>query len=110
MNQGQILVVSPNLPIPPGTTSNDPTNPKATIKSLVMSSDQAQEDSKYDPAPKRGTEPFSTDQFPPYLIYLFQCLVALFVIYLIYIVCKKQKTYTASIIIALIVLVILARN
>jgi hypothetical protein len=110
MNQGQILVVSPNLPIPPGTTSKDATNPKATIKSLVMSSDQANEDSKYDPVPKRGTEPFSTDQFPPYLIYLFQLLVAFFVIYLIYIVCKKQKSYTACIVVSLMILVILARN
>lgn len=110
MNQGQILVVSPNLPIPPGTTSNDPTNPKATIKSLVMSGNQANEDSKYDPAPQRGIEPFSTEQFPPFLIYLFQILVTLFVIYLIYIVCKKRKSYTAGIVIALAVLFILARN
>jgi len=110
MNQGQILVVSPNLPIPPGTTSNDATNPKSTIKSLVMSSDQANEDSKYDPAPNRGTEPFSTDSSPSFFIYFFQSLVALFVIYLIYIVCKKQKSYTACIVIALAVLLILARN
>ena len=53
MATGQILVVSPNLPIPPGTTSNDPSNPKSTIKNLMMTSAQANADAQHDPSPRR---------------------------------------------------------
>jgi len=97
----QILSVNPNLPMPPGISSDNPNNPKSTIKSLVMTSNQAQEDAKYDVPPKR--EGFRSPSFfnSSYLSYL--CYILITVV--IYIVLKRNPMYKTYRMILLIVAV-----
>jgi len=80
MSEGKILVVNPNLPMPPGTDSSDPSNPKATIKGLRMVGAQASTDAHFDPPPRR--EGF---QSPPSnytsLFYIFLTIILLFFVF-----------------------------
>ena len=102
---GQILVVSPNLPIPPGTDSNSPSNPKSTIKNLTMTSNQANTDAQYDPPPQR--DGFQSQYIPnPYksILYLLLTLI------LLSFVCKKVCLYSVGLFASAIVLIYLERN
>ena len=100
---GQILTVDPNLPIPPGTTSSDPNNPKSAIKSLMLAGAQANEDAKYDPIPKR--EGFRS-QTSTYNSMLYLILIAI----ILYFICKKCVTYGIILFTIALLLVYIERN
>lgn len=102
-SEGKILIVSPNLPIPPGTTSNDSNNPKSTIKNLMMTGAQATEDAQHDPPPKR--EGFQS-QPSSYHLMLYIILTA----FLLFFVFRKHPRYGCLFLIVVIVLVYLERN
>jgi uncharacterized membrane protein YagU involved in acid resistance len=102
---GQILSVNPNLPIPPGTNSNDSSNPKSTIKSLVMTANQAQEDAKYDVAPKReGFQSQFKFYVNPSVLYL------LLITTILFIVCKRHILYGIVLLIVAVFLIMLEAN
>jgi hypothetical protein len=98
----QILVVSPNLPIPPGTDSNDPSNPKSTIKNLKMTGAQADTDSQYDPPPNR--EGFSSLYSYHSILYLILTAILLFFL------CKKISVYSIVLFSVAVIIVYLERN
>jgi hypothetical protein len=103
MDSGQILTVSPDLPIPPGTTSNDTNNPKSTIKSLRMTTNQANTDAQFDPPPKREGfhSPFN---FYSSILYLLLTAIILFFVF------RKHPRYGALFLIVVILLTYLERN
>jgi len=103
MPEGKILVVNPNLPIPPGTTSNDSNNPKATIKSLTMTGAQANADAQHDPPPRR--EGFQS-QTSTYYSILYILLTAI----LLFFVFRKHPRYGSLFLIVVVLLVYLERN
>jgi uncharacterized membrane protein YagU involved in acid resistance len=90
------------LPMPPGVSSDNPNNPKSTIKSLVMTSNQAQEDAKYDVPPKReGFQSHVQFYFNPSLLYL------LLIMIIIFIVCKRHIVYGIVLLIAAVILLLI---
>jgi len=101
MPEGRILVVDPNLPIPPGTTSNDPTNPKSTVKKLMMTGAQATEDAQHDPPPQR--EGFRS-QYDYSILYILLAGILLFF------VCKKHPRYGCVLFGSVVLLIYLERN
>jgi len=102
---GQILVVSPDLPIPPGTNSNNPSNPKSTIKNLTMTANQATTDAQYDPPPKReGFRSQYTSNPYTSILYLVLTLILLAFVY------KKISVYSVIIFASAVVLIYLERN
>jgi len=100
---GEILTVSPSLPVPPGTTSNDASNPKSTIKGLRMTTAQSNADAQYDPPPKR-------EGFQSYTTYHRSILYFLMVFVLLYFVCRKCTFYTFILFGVGIALIYLERN
>jgi hypothetical protein len=101
--EGQILVVDPNLPIPSGTNSSDPRNPKATIKNLMMTGAQANADAQYDPPPNR--EGFQSQFFT------YNSIICLLIIgFIVYSLCKKCITYGLVLFGVAVILVYLERN
>ena len=105
MSSGQILVVSPDLPIPPGTNSNNPSNPKSTIKNLIMTTNQANADAQYDPQPQRdGFQSQYTYNSYTSILYLLLSLI------LIYFVCKKVSVYSVVLFGSAVALIYVERN
>jgi hypothetical protein len=100
---GQIISVDSNLPIPPGTDSNNSNNPKSTIKNLMMTSAQANADSQHDPLPAReGFESRSTFSYS--ILYLF--LSAL----ILYFTCRRRYLHGIVVFGVAVLLVYLERN
>ena len=102
---GQILVVDSNLPMPPGTDSSNPSNPKSTIKNLIMTSNQANTDAQYDPPPKR--EGFQSE----YIVYSYKSVLYLVLtLILLLFVCKKISAYSTVVFVSAVILIYLERN
>jgi hypothetical protein len=102
---GQILVVSPDLPMPPGTNSNNPSNPKSTIKNLTMTANQADTDAQYDPPPKR--EGFQSEHiFNSYKSILYLVLTLILLLF----VCKKISVYSVVLFGSAVALIYVERN
>lgn len=100
---GQIITVDSNLPIPPGTDSNSPTNPKSTIKNLMMTTAQASADSQHDPVPSReGFQSVSTISYS----FLYLLLAAL----ILYFTCRRRYLHGIIIFGVAVLLVYLERN
>lgn len=102
-SDGKILVVNPNLPIPPGTTSKDSNNPKSTIKRLMMTGDQATEDAKHDPSPKREGFQSQSVNYKS-MLYIILTLILLFFVF------KKHPRYGCLFLIVILILVYLERS
>jgi hypothetical protein len=101
----QILVVNPNLPMPPGTNSNHPSNPKYTIKNLMMTSNQAHTDAQYDPPPHRdGFRSQYTSN--PYKSVFHIVLIVILLLF----ICKKIYIYSIVLFITAVILIYLERN
>ena len=103
MSEGTILTVNPNLPIPPGTDSSSPNNPKHAIKNLKMTGAQADADSQYDPVPRR--EGFQS-QSNVYNSILYVLLTAI----LLFFVFRKHPRYGFLFLVVVLVLTYLERN
>ena len=99
---GQIITVNPNLPIPTGTNSNDPSNPKATIKSLTMTGNQANADASHDPPPRR--EGFQSQSNYNYILYILLTCILLFFVF------RKHPRYGAVFLITILLLTYVERN
>ena len=103
MSEGTILTVHPNLPIPPGTTSNDSNNPKYTIKNLIIAGAQAEADSQHDPIPKReGFQSQST--FYSSILYILLTIILLFFVF------RKHPRYGFLFLVVVLLLTYLERN
>jgi hypothetical protein len=103
MSEGKILAVSPDLPMPPGTDSSNPNNPKHAIKNLMMTGAQADADSQHDPAPRR--EGFqSQSNFYSSIIYIVLTLILLLFVF------RKHPRYGFLFLVVVLVLTYLERN
>jgi len=102
----EIIVVSPNLPILPGTDANDPSNPKSTIKNLMMTTAQATTDAQYDPPPQRDGFRSQYITVNPYNSFLYLFLIVILLLF----VCKKVTIYSVILFVCAVILIYLERN